>query len=203
MGRMSPLASLLAMAYLRNASYGTNPYGNGSMSGGGYSGGGSGGGYGGGGSGGGYGGGNPYQNYASLYGSQDQANTNSTSNGTKTSGAYSGKSSQENNAGTILTALGLPNKDGHLDWPLGLRLLRPDEDVRGLRQQIDALIQVVATSSSAGSTNSGYVPEGQRAVEKLRFLMENERHSLSSGTYNEADRFLSKLESSFKNLDGR
>jgi hypothetical protein len=192
-GRGLSLSDQLALAYLRNAAFGMNPYSN--LYGGGY--GGSGNGYGGGsggygGGGGGYGGsggsnsrnsGTTSQDYAATSGNQEQA--------------YGSQTTQQKNAvemGTVLTALGVPNKDGHLDWPLALRFLRPDEETRELRQQIDTLVQVLASQQAASNPNARYVHQTRIALNKLRSLMDRERHSLTSGTYKEAERFLDKLE---------
>src|SRR5262249_27655446 len=175
-------------------------------SGGGY--GGSGGGYGG--SGGGYGGGggysnqpsssntaDPYQTYASKYGSDDDTHSASTA----IYGANADQSRKTSEMAAILTASGLPNKNGHLNWPLGLRMLRPDDETRDLRRQVDVLIQGLATQQLSSQPNSSYVQQAEHALERLRLLAERERHSLSSGTYREVERFLAKLDRFLRDAD--
>ena len=216
----------LNLARLLNSSLGMNPYANmtllgkgyGGM-GGGFGGGGgygSGGGYGGSGggsgSGGGYGGGggngsgsgyqptsasstDPSQTYAANYQAQDDGYS-------ALNAGYGDKSYQsKKTSGTILTAAGLPGKDGHLSWPLGLRMLRPDDETRNLRRQIDTLVQALAAQKLTAQPNSGFIQEAEVALEKLRLLAERERHSLSSGTYREVERFLAMLDGFLKGVD--
>ena len=211
----------LNLARPLNSSLGMNPYANMSRFGNGY--GGMGGGYGGGGgygsggsssSGGGYGsgGGNgsgsgyqptsaastdPYQTYAANYQAQDDGY--SALNAGYGDKSYQSKKTSE--MGTILTAAGLPSKDGHLSWPLGLRVLRPDEETRNLRRQIDTLVQALAAQKLTSQPNSGFIQEAEVALEKLRLVAERERHSVSSGTYREVERFLAMLNGFVKGVD--
>ena len=205
LAQTSPFLNRLRLANRLGYGFGMNPYLNGATMGGGSSGyGASGGGSGGGsGSSGGYGGGggysnqpsssntaDPYQTYASKYGSEDEAYSTAIA-------GYGGKSDQSKKTsemGAILTAAGLPNKEGHLNWPLGLRLLRPDDETRDLRRQVDVLVQGIAFQQLSSQPNSAYVQQTEFALERLRLLAERERHSLSSGTYREVERFLAKLD---------
>jgi len=215
LAQRSAFLNQLYLARLLNGSLGMNPYS--SLLGNGY--GGMGGGYGSGGgsgSGGGYGGGggygngsgsgyqqpaasttDPYQTYAANYQSQDDGYS-------AVSAGYGNKSSQSKRVsemGTILTAAGLPNKDGHLSWPLGLRMLRPDGETRDLRRQVDTLVQALATQRLSSQPNSAFVQDAEVALEKLRLLAERERHSLSYGTYREVERFLAMLDGFLKGVD--
>jgi hypothetical protein len=202
-GQNSPFMSRLArMALYGNSAFGMNPYGTSggySGGGGGYSGGGggySGGGGGSSGGGGGYGGGsgssnsNPYTAYASMYGSQDQRYNQSGQ--TQYSAA---------DVGTLLTAAGLPNKNGNIDWPLALQILRPDSETRELRTQIETLVQVLAGQQAVLYPNPRYIHQTRQAVAKLRSFMDRERYSLTAGTYRESDRFLGKLETFLNSLE--
>jgi hypothetical protein len=139
----------------------------------------------------------PYQTYAAKYGSQDEAYSGATA-------GYGSKYDQSKKTvemAATLTAVGLPAKDGHLNWPLGLRMLRPDEETRDLRKQFDVLVQALATQQLSSQPSSGYVEQAGLALEKLRSLAERERHSLSSGTYREVERFLAKLDRFLRDVD--
>jgi hypothetical protein len=101
----------------------------------------------------------------------------------------------------VLAALGVPNKEGHLEWPLALLILRPDDESRELRQQIETLIQVLAIQQSTAYPNPRDIHRTRRALGQLRSLMDSERHSLTAGTFKESDRFLKKLESFLKEME--
>ena len=103
--------------------------------------------------------------------------------------------------GTILTAAGLPNRDGHLSWPLALRMLRPDGETRDLRRQIDTLVQGLAAQRLASEPSSGFIQEAEVALEKLRLLAERERHSFSSRSYREVEHFLAMLDGFLKDVN--
>jgi hypothetical protein len=94
---------------------------------------------------------------------------------------------------TVLAAAGVPASGAGLDWPLALRIL-PGADP--LRNRIDALYQVAAGQAATGSMNAGLPLEMYRSVEKLEKLVQsnkNERMTLSSAMYAEAERFLRRL----------
>jgi hypothetical protein len=141
----------------------------------------------------------PYQSYMSTSGNQDHAGGNVAAS--STDAADSSQAYNPAGMGLVLGALGVPNKDGHIEWPLALRFLRPDDEARELRQQIGALIQVLAIEQAGGYLNAGDIHQTRLVLNKLRSLMESERYSMTLGTYKEADRFLGKLESFLKNLE--
>ena len=117
---------------------------------------------------------------------------------------YAAQNSQSKDAAqmsTVLTAFGLPNKDGHLDWPIALKILRPDEETRNLRQQIDTVIRVLANRQASDNPNPLYISQARRALERLGSLMDSERYSLTTGTYKEGKGFLAKLERFLNDAD--
>jgi plastocyanin len=116
-------------------------------------------------------------------------------------GAPAMPSSEEKSVSQILTATGLPN-DGRLQWPVGLRVVgggAADE----LREQIDALLREEAGQARVGPANANFVEELGRAVKELRGLFvreRDERGSLPLTTYEDAERFLGKLDHAQKML---
>jgi hypothetical protein len=115
-------------------------------------------------------------------------------------------SNQQQASGTadlsaVLTALGVPNSGGHLSWPLGLRILPPAEETRDLRQQLDGLVQLLAVQAAGGQVNANALQEATRLVDRLHTLLRDRRDALrSSVTYDEAESFLNRLESTLKAL---
>jgi hypothetical protein len=92
----------------------------------------------------------------------------------------------------ILKASGVPNRNGQVDWPLGLRLLRTE----GQRQQLEAQLQLAAEQVTAGGVNPQLLDEIRESVEELREILAADRErrfSLALGTYEDAERFLGKL----------
>jgi hypothetical protein len=94
---------------------------------------------------------------------------------------------------TVLAGLGLPTKNGHLDWPIALDALPHSEDAR---RQVESAM--VALAAYKGNANAGLVDEAKRSLDRLRDLVYSNRYSMTAGTRKEADRFLDKLESALK-----
>ena len=111
-------------------------------------------------------------------------------------------SPEEKSLSRILKAAGLPHEDGQLRWPVGLRVLGgagADE----LREQIDALLQEGGEQARAGPANANLAQELTRATDALRQLFvreRDERGSLPQTTYEDAERFLAKLDRAAKLL---
>jgi hypothetical protein len=92
----------------------------------------------------------------------------------------------------ILKASGVPNQKGQVTWPLGLRLLRVDEQL----QQIEAQLRLAAEQVTAGGANPQLLHELRRNVKALRQVVladKAERFSLPLAVYEDAERFLDKL----------
>jgi hypothetical protein len=103
---------------------------------------------------------------------------------------------QEKSWSSLLTAGGLPNDNGRLRWPLGLRILAaPDTDE--LREQIDALFREAAGQIAGGSVSSTLIQELREAVSKFRRLLlkdKAERLGMPLAVYSESEHFLNQLE---------
>jgi hypothetical protein len=102
----------------------------------------------------------------------------------------------------ILTASGVPNDGGRLQWPLGLRLLgSPDSD--RLRRKAEALFQVAAIQGQSGQINPRFTQEIVQTVEELRrqFQVVNDRITLARTTSEEAELFLNRLKTGSQVLE--
>jgi hypothetical protein len=141
---------------------------------------------------GGYRGGMP----ASWYGTQGgQYGAASSMNGGY-GGAYSTMSSDANSLSRVLTAAGVPYNAGRLNWPLGLRVVGGPAG-QELRQQVDALFQYGAQQTQSGPVSTHLTRELARSVDALRKLLlrhRQERYSLAQTTYEDAERFLARLD---------
>jgi hypothetical protein len=97
---------------------------------------------------------------------------------------------------TILSATGLPTALGHLQWPLGLRIL-PGADP--FRRRIDGLYEVASAQALSGQVNP-LLPRKMKAAvqqfERKLALDKVDRYTLSSNQYEIAERFLHRLEKS-------
>jgi plastocyanin len=103
---------------------------------------------------------------------------------------------QEKSWSSLLTASGVPNDNGQLRWPLGLRILAAPETDE-LREQIDALFQEAASQTASGSVSSPLIEEMRAAVKNFRRLLlkdKAERFGMPLAVYNEAERFLNQLD---------
>ena len=109
---------------------------------------------------------------------------------------------KEKSWSSLLTASGLPNDNGRLRWPLGLRILAAAETDE-LREQIDALFQEAAGQTAGGSVSSALFQEIQKAVRKFRTLLlkdKAERLGMPLAVYSESEHFLNRLERAAQSL---
>ncbi len=93
----------------------------------------------------------------------------------------------------ILNASGVPSQNGRLTWPLGFRLLRTDSQ----RMQLEGQLHLAAEQITAGGVNPQLLDEIRRNVEALRQLLlsdKERRFSLPQAAYDDAERFLQKLQ---------
>jgi hypothetical protein len=126
-----------------------------------------------------------------------------------TAGAYRPGSATANQRQTtaqaasanVLDAMGVPNTDGRLDWPLGLRILPPGEKAGVLRKQIDALLRMASNQAPDGKVSPQVLQEASDAIEELHDMLHQKKGAFSASyTYDEADRFLDKLAKGLKLL---
>ena len=181
-GFRSPASGMMAFPGMSAASsYGTGSRGNSSGTGG-YGGGTSGSSYGG--QGGTYGTGNPED------GGDDRTRAETPS--------------EDKSLGRVLTATGVPNDGGRLLWPVGLRVLRggaTDE----MRRQIEALLHLEAVQAQTGPVNPNLARELADSIDVLRAVLLRDRErrfSLPLTLYEDAERFLARLDHAQKLLGG-
>lgn len=96
----------------------------------------------------------------------------------------------------LLRAVGLPNDQGEIRWPLALRVAPPGPKSQELRQQIEAFVQASALQEVRPPLSHALAEEASRAVDALRRLMRTERAergTLREEAYQEAERFLDQL----------
>jgi hypothetical protein len=141
---------------------------------------------------------NHNQMYSNMnYGSQSQSygsNSKDSAYGSDSSKAYSNKEGE-----SVVTALGLPAKNGHLVWPIALDALAGEES-RDLRKQVDSLVFLMGRNSYNGNPNGHYVGEFKQALDRLSELAYSNRYSMTLGTRKEANEFLSKLDNALSLL---
>ena len=136
---------------------------------------------------------NPYQMYAMPNYGGGQKNAVLTA-GSGTPAEVTENKEQKN----PFTDLGLPTKEGHLDWPLALVAL-PGEKTRDLLNQVEALILQMA-GKPKDAANTGFAEETKDIFARLRSQMYSNRFSITRGCYKDAAKFLSQLDSAVKTL---
>jgi hypothetical protein len=119
------------------------------------------------------------------------------------SGAGSEMPSDGHSLSGVLTAAGVPNTGGRLQWPVGLRVVGgPVGD--DLRRQVEALLQYGAWQTLTGPVSPRLTQELARSVDALRKLLlrdRDERFSLALTTYEDAEYFLARLDHARKLLE--
>jgi hypothetical protein len=109
----------------------------------------------------------------------------------------------DKNLSSLLTASGVPNKQGRLLWPMGLRILAAPE-AGEMRERIDALFQEAASQAAGGPVSSALIQETNQALEKFRKLLlkdKAERLGMPLAVYNESERFLNRLQNAAQLLE--
>jgi hypothetical protein len=131
----------------------------------------------------------------------DQGKSGSTGGGDAAGASASSGGGSARALEVILKAGGVPNDRGQVAWPLGLRLLRAD----GQLQQLEAQLQLAAEQVTAGGANPQLLDEIRRNVEALRQLLladRERRFSMTLAVYEDAERFLQKLQRTPRILAG-
>ena len=117
------------------------------------------------------------------------------------SSRYSNRISNDPDSSVVFKAMGLPVERGQLAWPIGLQALRPDEEVKTLRVQIDGLLQLAASDRMNGREDGRPVDLTKKALARLRFLLRtNGKDRFFPSTYRDSARFLDQVESGLKVL---
>jgi hypothetical protein len=115
--------------------------------------------------------------------------------------AYQRQTTAQAASVNVLDAMGVPNTDGRLDWPLGLRILPPGEKTEVLRKQIEALLRMAANHARDGKVSPQVLQEASNAIAELHDVLHEKKGAFSASyTYDEADRFLDKLAKGLKLL---
>src|SRR5438445_8728759 len=69
----------------------------------------------------------------------------------------------------VLTAFGVPNQEGRIEWPLGLRVLPPAAETNALRVQIDTLAgMILGQKTTYGQVDASFVEAMNRALDQMR-----------------------------------
>jgi hypothetical protein len=180
---------------LQNAASANNPYIVNTYSPAGY--GGYGGGYGDGYyPGGGYGGGYAAPTYGGGYGASPYVNTNYAANATSTIPAYTPYDAPKKQD-AVLSAFGVPNENGAIEWPLAFRLMPPDR--RQVLEKLESQLRVVASQTATGKASPVVVNEARRSIEELQSWLKSRRLDLASATYTEANTLLQNLGKTLRN----
>ncbi len=103
-------------------------------------------------------------------------------------------------SGKLLTALGVPNEDGKLTWPLGLRVLTPRSKTEELQDRIETLLFTAANQQESGKVNANLLDEAAGAVEGLQGMLKGRQSNMMPDTYSAADQYLGKLRHAIKML---
>jgi hypothetical protein len=111
-------------------------------------------------------------------------------------------SRQQQAVNRLLALDGVTDEDGHLVWPVGLRILPGDRAAR-LRDQVDALLTQERDGVAAGTVPAGLHRELLSAMDGLRKQLRRdreERFSLTHRAYDDAENYLVKLKRAAKQL---
>ncbi len=100
---------------------------------------------------------------------------------------------------SVLAALGVPNDNGAVDWPLALRLM-PAEQKRELLEPLEAQLQIAGKQATEGTANPVVVREARDHVESVGRWLRAHRSDMADGSYRDAEGFLSKLDKTLKTL---
>jgi hypothetical protein len=102
--------------------------------------------------------------------------------------------------GKILTAVGIPNGRDQLSYPLGLQVLQPQTENMQLLDQIEALLQLMASQQSSGKVNPNLATEATGAIDRLQTMLRARQSNMMANVYLEAQQYLDKLRHGLKVL---
>jgi hypothetical protein len=94
----------------------------------------------------------------------------------------------------VFDALGLPTQGGQLAWPIGLRVLPPDQQTRALRREIETDLLRIVQQAAANLDTAGSVKQTRDDIRQLRQALNENSSKLSEGMVAEAKRFLNQLD---------
>jgi hypothetical protein len=112
--------------------------------------------------------------------------------------AYAPSASQTKQQ-SVLAALGIPNEDGAVTWPLAFRLMSPDKK-RELLDPLESQLKVAATQAASDKANPAVLKQAKQNVEDLHKWLLPRRLDLAEGTYRDAVRFLAKLDNALTTI---
>lgn len=99
--------------------------------------------------------------------------------------------------GSLLTAFGISNKNGQLEWPLAFRLIPPGED-RESMMQTESVVQIAVMQAAGGKVALAVLEEATRDVRKMRHWLRDHEVNIADGTYRAGSAFLRRIEGALK-----
>jgi hypothetical protein len=92
---------------------------------------------------------------------------------------------------------------GGLDWPVGLRNMRPREETSELRDHIDSVVEVLLQQPASDKPNAQLVKELTANLNKLRkrFALYTADSAMTAQQEADARRFLRKIQDTISSLD--
>jgi hypothetical protein len=148
--------------------------------------------------------------YPGAYGSENQGSYSGYQSqgsygqmyATSSYGSETQSSSEGRSLGRYLTAGGIPNDDGRIRWPIGLKILgRTVSDDLG--ERLNALFLIEAAEAANGRVDANVSAQIKKNIKEFRdrvFKDKNERLGLPYRVYDEAEDFLDKLANADKVL---
>jgi hypothetical protein len=152
-----------------------------------------------------YGYANPYtpssNGYGASYGSSQGygASYGSSQNNQPNIPAYTSPGAVQPTQEPLLAALGVPNTDGSVQWPLALRVMPPQKK-KELLDPLEAQLQIIAQQSAAGKANPTTVREARDSVDRLFGYLRSHRLDIAEGSFKEARRFLERIDASLDSM---
>jgi hypothetical protein len=98
---------------------------------------------------------------------------------------------EPNPAANAMSALGIPNTNGQIDWPLGLRVLKMEG--QKLKLAVNSEVQQVASQAAAGQADAQLLQRLARQMKQLRGLVIDSEGIVSRTAVDESRQFLDNL----------
>lgn len=103
----------------------------------------------------------------------------------------------------IMTAAGVPNEEGQVEWPLGLRTFRTTKENTEQQGKIEAVLWQAAAQKSHGKVDVASLKDARDAVGTLRDMLGQREAALQIPTYREASKFLDSLQRAIAMFEGK
>jgi len=109
---------------------------------------------------------------------------------------------QPRRSDNLLSAFGIPNDEGKVEWPVGLRVIGPAGVTDPLRQRVDTLVStLLGQRLQYGQVDGALVQETTQSIDALKRHLAERSTDLSRTSYQDSRNFLDRLQEATRKME--